>query len=86
MWGGGTIAGGYLALSTVRTWSSGGGRHAAESPAGMARNRGPTCGGTRGRHQAEYTSSSGDLPLGILFSVVNTLGLHMVALPVKKKK
>ncbi len=31
-----------------------GGRHAAESPAGMARNRGPARGGIRGRHRAEY--------------------------------
>lgn len=30
------------------------GRQAADSPAGMARNRGAACGGIDGRHQAEY--------------------------------
>ncbi|HEU4601828.1 MAG TPA: RHS repeat-associated core domain-containing protein, partial [Steroidobacteraceae bacterium] len=36
----------------------GGGRHAAEYPAGMPRNRWPACAGISGRHQAEYAISA----------------------------
>src|SRR5690606_29942627 len=59
--------GGYPDLHADVRSSPEGGRHAAEYPAGMARNRWPACGGISGRHQAEYADVEHRIPFVTIF-------------------